>query len=144
MPCPPIVRGRATNIFQIPYAKLKDGPRFSKTEDVHRIWHLIFDVRVVAPKALWNLFACPEYARFTIARSIYSRSFALESSFIEERMDFFLPIESRDLGHSTRFDTEELDDALMPTRDVLLKYIPYIRTVGLHASGIRALAHLVR
>ncbi len=59
-------------------------------------------------------------------------------------MDLFLPIESRDLGHSTRIDNEDLDNALLPSRDVLLKYIPYIRTVGLHASGIRALAHLVR
>jgi len=59
-------------------------------------------------------------------------------------MDFAMPIESRDLGHSTRIDNEDLDDALMPTRDVLLKYIPCIRTVGLHASDIRAIAHLVR
>jgi len=47
-------------------------------EDVQRIWHLVFDVRIVTPKALLNLFACPEYAGFTIAQSIYLLSFILK------------------------------------------------------------------
>ncbi len=50
----------------------------------------------------------------SLRASTYSRSFS-SSGFSEEWMDFAMPIESRDLGHSTRIDNEDLDDALMPT-----------------------------